>query len=58
MPQAENWSTPHRVVFKADVLAKGPNTRFVVTNRTDSPLSLCDGYVQRGEAEHWIKSLP
>ena len=28
---------PRRVVFKAEALAKGPNTRFVVTTRADPP---------------------
>jgi hypothetical protein len=38
-------------------LAKGPNTRFVVTTRTDAPLALYDFYVDRGEAEQWIGDL-
>jgi hypothetical protein len=45
------------VVFKAEVLAKGPNTRFVVTTRADAPLALYDWYVDRGEPELWIKDL-
>jgi len=49
--QAKSWSTPRRVVFKAEVLPKGPNTRFVVTSRTDEPLALYDWYVDRGEPE-------
>ena len=36
---------------------KGPNTRFVVTTRADPPLALYDWYVDRGEAENWIKDL-
>ena len=36
---------------------KGPNTRFVVTTRTDPPGALYDWYVDRGEAENWIKDL-
>ena len=31
--QAGSWPHPRRVVFKAEALAKGPNTRFVVTTR-------------------------
>jgi hypothetical protein len=54
---AGSWSRFRRVVFKAEVLPKGPNTRFVVTNRPDEPLALYDWYVDRGEAEHWIKDL-
>jgi hypothetical protein len=53
--QAGSWSHPRRVVYKAEVLAKGPNTRFVLTTRTDPPLALYDWYVDRGQAENWIK---
>lgn len=53
--QAGSWPHPRRVVFKAEVLAKGPNTRFVVTSRPDPPLAVYDWYVDRGEAENWIK---
>ncbi len=55
--QAESWPQPGRVVYKADALAKGPNTRFVVTTRADPPLELYDWYVDRGEPENWIKDL-
>ena len=55
--QAGSWPHPRRVVFKAEVLAKGPNTRFVVTTRTDDPLVLYDWYVDRGAAENWIKDF-
>jgi hypothetical protein len=55
--QAESWPAPRRVVFKAEVLAKGPNTRFVVTTRADDPLTLYDWYVDRGEPENWVKDL-
>jgi DDE family transposase len=55
--QAESWPHPRRVVFKAEVLPKGPNTRFVVTSRADAPLALYAFYVDRGEAENWIKDL-
>src|SRR5215204_7798368 len=55
--QAESWDHPRRVVIKAEALAKGPNTRFVVTSRTDPPETLYDWYVDRGEAEGWIKDL-
>ena len=52
-------SGPHarRVVIKAEALAKGPNTRFVVTSRADPPEALYDWYVDRGEPEGWIKDL-
>jgi DDE family transposase len=52
--QAKTWPRPRRVVFKAEVLAKGPNTRFVVTTRADDPLAVYDRYVDRGETEQWI----
>jgi Transposase DDE domain group 1 len=55
--QADSWPHPRRVVFKAEVLPKGPNTRFVVTTRTDDPLALYDSYVDRGEVENWIKDF-
>src|SRR4029079_13123872 len=42
---------------KAEVLEKGPNTRFVVTTRPDEPLAVYDRYVGRGEPENWIKDL-
>ena len=55
--QAKTWPRPRRVVFKAEVLAKGPNTRFVVTTRADEPLALYDFYVDRGDAENRIKDF-
>jgi len=45
------------VVIKAELLEKGPNVRFVVTNQGPLPQALYDGYVDRGEAEGWIKDL-
>ena len=53
--QAGSWPHDRRVVFKAEILPKGPNTRFVVTTRADPPLALYDWYVDRGEPENWIK---
>ena len=54
---ADSWPHQRRVVYKAEVLAKGPNTRFVVTTRPDPPLALYNWYVQRGTAEQWIADL-
>jgi hypothetical protein len=54
---AATWPRPRRVVFKAEALAKGPNTRFVVTSRADPPAALYDWYVDRGEPENWVKDL-
>ena len=48
---------PRRVIIKAEVLAQGPNIRFVVTNRAEDPETLYDTYVDRGETENWIKDL-
>src|SRR5439155_18088144 len=55
--QAGPWAKERRVVYKAEALEKGPNTRFVVTTRADEPLALYDWYVDRGEPELWIKDL-
>ena len=56
--QAGSWPVERRVVFKVEVLAKGPNTRFVVTTRAEAdPLALYEWYVDRGEPENWIKDL-
>lgn len=55
--QAGSWPHARRVVFKAEALAQGPNTRFVVTSRDDPPTALYDWYVDRGEPENWIKDL-
>jgi hypothetical protein len=45
---AGTWDQARRVVYKAEALPKGPNTRFVVTTRRDAPLDLYNWYVQRG----------
>ena len=57
--QAGSWVSPRRVVYKAEALAKGPNTRVVVTNRpvTVAAQTVYDAYVDRGEPENWIKDL-
>ena len=56
--QAESWSRPQRVVYKAEALPKGPNTRFIVTSHTgDEPVARYDFYVDRGEPELWIKDF-
>ncbi len=55
--RAESWPRDRRVVIKAEALAKGPDTRFVVTTRPDPPAALYDWYVERGEPENWIKDL-
>ncbi|MGZ3640400.1 MAG: IS1380 family transposase [Ktedonobacterales bacterium] len=54
---AATWTHPRRVVYKAAALAQGPNVRFVVTTRTDPPLTLYHWYIQRGRPEQWIDDL-
>jgi hypothetical protein len=55
--QAGSWEHSRRVLYKAEILEKGTNTRFVVTSRSDRPEELYDWYVRRGEAEGWIKDF-
>ena len=55
--QAGTWERARRVIYKAEVLEKGTNTRFVVSSRSDEPRKLYDWYVGRGEAEGWIKDF-
>lgn len=55
--QAEGWPHARRVIVKAEQLPKGPNTRFVVTTRTDPPATVYAWYTARGESENWIKDL-
>lgn len=56
--RAQSWERSRRVIYKAEVLEKGTNTRFVVTNNENGePRKLYDWYVGRGEAEGWIKDF-
>lgn len=55
--QAGSWDHDRRVVYKAEALAKGPNTRFVVTTQATSAEQVYDAYTDRGEPENWIKDL-
>jgi hypothetical protein len=55
--RAESWEHSRRVIYKAEVLQKGTNTRFVVSTRSDEPEELYEWYVRRGEAEGWIKDF-
>jgi hypothetical protein len=55
--QAGTWDRERRVVYKAEALEKGPNTRFVVTDHTEPPLDLYDYYVDRGQSENYIKDF-
>ena len=54
---AQSWFRARRVVYKAEALVQGPNTRFVVTTSTAPPLAVYDRYVDRGESENWIKDF-
>ncbi len=56
---AGSWSSPRRVVMKAEWLEKGANPRFLVTNLLTEATALYDQfYVQRGaSSEHRIKEL-
>lgn len=57
--QDSSWDHARRVVYKAEALARGPNTRFVVTNQPEHipAQAVYDTYVDRGEPENWIKDL-
>ena len=55
--QALSWHRTRRVVYKAEVLEKGTNTRFVVTSRSEEPKRLYEWYVRRGQTESWIKDF-
>jgi hypothetical protein len=53
---AKTWDRQRRVIVKAEVLPKGPNVRFVVTNLTDDPETIYDKrYTARGDMENRIK---
>ncbi len=53
---AKTWDAKRRVIVKAEVLSKGPNVRFVVTNLTDDPETIYDErYTARGDMENRIK---
>ena len=56
--QAGSWEHERRVVYKAEALEKGLNTRFVVTTRDDPPEALYHWYTRRGDRpELCIKDL-
>ena len=54
---AASWEKRRRVVYKAEAMEKGTNTRFVLTTRTDGPKDLYEFYARRAESENWIKDL-
>ncbi len=55
--RANSWEKARRVVVKAEVLPKGENPRFLITNMGDDPASLYQFYVERGAMENHIKDL-
>jgi len=57
--QAGSWTRPRRVIGKAELLEKGPNQRFLVTNLVEAcPQAVYDFYRRRGEeAENRIKEF-
>jgi hypothetical protein len=55
---AESWPHERRIIAKAEVLPKGENPRFVITNligQEAADIYAC--YTQRGDAENRIKEL-
>ena len=54
---AASWEIERRVVYKAEAMDKGTNTRFVVSTRPDAPKELYGFYARRGESENWIKDF-
>jgi hypothetical protein len=55
--QAGSWERKRMVIYKAEAMEQGTNTRFVLTSRTDRPKGLYEWYVRRGESENWIKDF-
>lgn len=55
--EAASWEHPRRVIYKAEAMEQGTNTRFLVTTRTDEPRDLYTFYARRGESENWIKDF-
>jgi len=55
---ADTWPHKRRVIAKAEIVDKGENPRFVVTNiETQSPADLYETYIERGDVENRIKEL-
>jgi hypothetical protein len=55
--EAGSWEHARKVVYKAEAMEKGTNTRFVLSTRNDEPKDLYEFYVRRGESENWIKDF-
>jgi hypothetical protein len=54
---AGSWTKERRVIVKAEVMDKGENPRFVVTNLPGDPERLYEEYCRRGDCENRIKEL-
>ena len=61
--RAGSWDYDRRVIYKAEAMDQGTNTRFVVTNsfvvtnRRGEPGKLYEWYTRRGETENRIKDF-
>ncbi len=55
--RAGSWDHDRRVIYKAEAMDQGTNTRFVVTNKRGELAKLYQWYTQRGETENRIKDL-
>jgi Transposase DDE domain group 1 len=55
--RAASWERERRVIYKAEVMEQGTNTRFLVSTRNDGPKDLYEFYVKRGASENWIKDF-
>src|SRR5215207_3622524 len=55
--KAGSWPKKRRVVYKAEVMQKGTNRRFVLTTKNEEPKALYEFYARRGEGENWIKDF-
>ena len=55
---AQTWNTQRRIVVKAEHNSNGANTRFVVTNLSESSeIIYTEKYCKRGDMENHIKQL-
>jgi hypothetical protein len=54
---AQSWTKERRVIVKAEVMDKGENPRFVVTNMAGTPEAIYEEYCDRGDCENRIKEL-
>ncbi len=55
--RAQTWQRERRIVYKAEINARGTNRRFVVTNLPGLPVHLYRIYCDRGTAETFIDEL-